>query len=341
MNHYPSSITDLHIELTDKCQASCPMCARNYLGGKERPFVGKKEITLDQFKRWFSPVFLKKIKNFYACGNYGDPILAKDCLEIFQYVRKFTDGRLAIHTNGSARTKKWWSQLADAMAGHHDVVFGIDGYKESHKLYRRGTDWDKIIENAVSFIDAGGNARVDTLIFEHNENEIEDFKRDMLRLGFKEVNIKYTKRFYNMEKFPVYDNQGNYEYDLKPSSEKSSSIQFINLNEIKKNIDIWRSLVDNSEIKPRCIEKKEIYIDAGGFVYPCCWIGSDMLEEPIEATLDLHHLRNRFVLDTQNHFQKFKNFNLESYTLESIILNDHWNFLKDKKPWTCIKNCKK
>jgi hypothetical protein len=38
-------ITDLHIELTDKCQASCPMCGRNKNGGVERPFVGQHEVT--------------------------------------------------------------------------------------------------------------------------------------------------------------------------------------------------------------------------------------------------------------------------------------------------------
>ena len=36
---YPSTIDAIHIELTDKCQAACPMCARNYNGGIERPFI--------------------------------------------------------------------------------------------------------------------------------------------------------------------------------------------------------------------------------------------------------------------------------------------------------------
>ena len=98
-------ITDLHIELTDKCQASCPMCGRNKNGGAERPFVGQHEVTLEQFQQWFSPTWLAKLDNFYACGNYGDPIIAQDCLEIFEYVRQVNPiTRLSIHTNGSARS---------------------------------------------------------------------------------------------------------------------------------------------------------------------------------------------------------------------------------------------
>jgi hypothetical protein len=50
---YPTAITNLHIELTDKCQASCPMCGRNNNGGAERPFVGQHDITIEQFKQWF------------------------------------------------------------------------------------------------------------------------------------------------------------------------------------------------------------------------------------------------------------------------------------------------
>ena len=75
--NYPNSIKSVHIELTNKCQASCPMCARNYSGGKEREYLKLNEITLDNFKNWFPIEFLERLDNFYACGNYGDPIIAK------------------------------------------------------------------------------------------------------------------------------------------------------------------------------------------------------------------------------------------------------------------------
>lgn len=339
MNNYPLNITDIHIELTDKCQASCPMCARNYMGGKERSFVGQNDITLAQFKNWFSPDFLKNIANFYACGNYGDPIIAKDCLEIFEYVRSCTDGRLSIHTNGGARNKQWWTHLAHVMKGTHDVTFGIDGFKDSHVLYRKGTDWDKIIENATAFIEAGGYAKVDTLVFEHNEDEIEKFKEEMLNLGFKHVNVKHTGRFYNMEKYPVYNDNGEHLYDLKPSS-KSQVVSFVNLDEIRDNIKIWENFVDSKTINPKCVSKKEIYVDARGSVLPCCWVGSDMIEEPLSVSMSIHDLRNRFVDNTKTNFSKFVGLNLNHKTIDEILQGDQWDFLNNNKPWTCIKNCK-
>jgi MoaA/NifB/PqqE/SkfB family radical SAM enzyme len=341
-NSYPKNVTDLHIELTDKCQASCPMCARNYNGGVERPFVGKHDISLEDFKSWFSPEFLSSIKNFYACGNYGDPIIAKDCLEIFQYVRQHTDGRLSIHTNGSARTVKWWENLAKAMSGHHEVTFGIDGFAESHVLYRRGTDWNKIIENATAFINAGGVATVDCLVFKHNEHEIEEFTAEMLKIGFKSVNIKSTGRFYDMEKFPVLSTTRETEYYLEPVERQDyKKINFLKLADLSNDIKLWQDIVDQTEILPKCIQKKEIYVDARGTVYPCCWIGSDMIEQPLAVSLPIHDLRNKFVENTKSTFKNFNDLNLNLTTITEILNSDAWNVLNsNEKPWTCSKNCK-
>lgn len=342
-NSYPKNITDLHIELTDKCQASCPMCARNYSGGAERPFVGQHDITLEQFESWFPPEFLKGIKNFYACGNYGDPIIAKECLEIFKYVRSCTDGRLSIHTNGSARSTNWWTNLAGVLSGLHEVVFGIDGFAESHALYRRGTDWQKIIDNARAFITAGGTASVDCLVFKHNQHEIEDFKKEMLSIGFKSVNVKSTGRFYDMQKFPVLNTEGRVQYYLEPVAlDEYKTINFLKLDELSKDITLWQDIVNRTEVVPKCVSKKEIYVDARGTVYPCCWVGFDMVEEPLDVTMPIHDLRNKMVKNTNLHFGIFNKLNLNLMHIDEIFNSSSWNVVYESAtpPWTCVKNCK-
>jgi MoaA/NifB/PqqE/SkfB family radical SAM enzyme len=339
---YPRNYTSIHIELTDKCQASCPMCARNYNGGAERPFVGQSEITLEDFKRWVDVEILENLYYFYACGNYGDPIIAKDCLEIFRYVRENSDTRLSIHTNGGARNTKWWHDLADAMRGDHEVTFGIDGFADSHVLYRRGTDYNKIIDNAKAFIDNGGYATVDTLIFKHNEDEAKAFEEEMLRIGFKSVNFKSTQRFYDMDKFPVQDTKGNLEYYLEPpTKEPFKRMNFLKLEDISKDISIWENIVATTNVDPKCMNKNEIYIDSRGNVLPCCWVGSDMLEEPLDVSLTIHNLRNKLVDNTKEHFGKFTGLNLNDLPLDYILESEAWALLHDKdiKPWICTKNC--
>ena len=73
-------IKKVHIELTDKCQAQCPMCARNHNGGNDRKHITNNDVSINQFKEWFPESFIQKLDLFYASGNYGDPAFAKDCL---------------------------------------------------------------------------------------------------------------------------------------------------------------------------------------------------------------------------------------------------------------------
>lgn len=336
---YPKHITDLHIELTDKCQASCPMCARNINGGREREFVGNYDIKLEQFKQWFPIDFINNLKHFYSCGNYGDPIIAQDCLEIYEYVRSINQHcHLGIHTNGSARDTKWWTKLAKILGDNHTCTFGIDGFEESHVLYRRGTNWNKIIDNAKAFIDNGGRAEVDCLVFKHNEHQIEEFKNQMLSLGFFKVNLKYTRRFYDMKKFPVEDIHGNIEYYLEPAG-REAPIHFLPLEKISKDISIWEKVVDQTILKPKCVERSEIYVDARGNVFPCCWIGSDWIEQPIKENLTIQKLRNLVVEDTKEKFKSLGVINLNTTSVYNIPWTELSNQLQEIKPWTCVKNC--
>ena len=173
----------IHLEVTSKCQASCPMCVRNIQGGVESPALQISEITLDQFKEWFPVDFIKQLDKVYMCGNTGDPIIAKDTLKIFEYLR-VTNTRLelSMNTNGSARSWQFWKGLAKLNV---KIRFGIDGLMGSHELYRIGTSWVKILDNAKHFIKEGGDATWDMLVFDHNKHEVDTCREMSELLGFK------------------------------------------------------------------------------------------------------------------------------------------------------------
>jgi len=108
-----TEIKDVHLEITSKCQARCPMCPRRIGGGPLNPLIHLVEINLDTFKKWFPTEFLIQLDSLFMCGNLGDPIIAQDTLEIYQYIRSINPKiRLAMHTNGSARDINWWEELA-------------------------------------------------------------------------------------------------------------------------------------------------------------------------------------------------------------------------------------
>ena len=72
----------LHIEISSKCTVKCPRCPRTEL----RPDSLNKEITLGEFKSAFDSATLSKIDDIVFCGDIGDPIYARDFLNICRYI---------------------------------------------------------------------------------------------------------------------------------------------------------------------------------------------------------------------------------------------------------------
>jgi MoaA/NifB/PqqE/SkfB family radical SAM enzyme len=251
-------IRTLHLEITSKCQAACPMCGRNLQGGIDTPFMTISEITIDKFKNWLPIEFIKQLDRLYMCGNLGDPIMASDTLEIFSYIRNNNKTiHLSMNTNGSARNAVWWQSLAKLNVS---VRFGIDGLEDTHSIYRINTDYKKIIENAKSFIDAGGYAIWDMLVFDHNKHQVVDCKNLSIELGFKEFFSKNTSRF-NNSVLTVLDKEGRTRYTIQATD---------------RSVELSNNIVQASgschTISCKAKEQASIYISATGNVVPCCWL---------------------------------------------------------------------
>lgn len=251
-----SQIRDIHLELTSKCQARCPMCPRRVNGGPMNPLFTPTEIDLPTFKQWFSVDFIQQLDSLFMCGNLGEPIIAQDCLDIFRYLRECNPRmRLSMHTNGSARSEQWWWALAQVGVR---VTFGIDGLGDTHALYRIGTDYDRILNNASEFIKAGGEAEWHMLVFKHNEHQIEDCRKISDSMGFKKFIVKHTSRFKNNQ-FHVLDDSGRTINILYPS-ERSTALTSNVLS------------ITPAEIQCKAKKHSQLYISADGTISPCCWL---------------------------------------------------------------------
>ena len=221
----------MHLELTNGCNSKCPMCPRYITnGGKINPLLKLDEVSLDQFKDWFDVEFVKKLHWVMSCGNYGDPIVAKDMLEIYDYMRSNNQQMgLRVHTNASARSTDWWKELGKMcnLSERGDyITFSIDGLEDTNHLYRRGTVFSKILENVKAFISAGGIAHWDYIVFRHNEHQVDTAFKIAKKLGFKNFNIKRTSRWNWFDEnglgmYDVKDKKGNIIYTYRqPLNEK-------------------------------------------------------------------------------------------------------------------------
>jgi hypothetical protein len=182
----------LNIELSDHCNAGCPLCARHTKGTSiTKDYVGLSILNVDKFKKWFDEYIIDDISGICICGNFGDPMTCNDLPKILKYLNNNTN--ISIHTNGGLKSSAWWIQLAKSMEHLSDdshVVFWLDGLEDTLHLYRRGVDYHKVVKNAKTFIEAGGRAHWGFLQFAHNEHQLDEVKRRAKEFGFAHFHTK-------------------------------------------------------------------------------------------------------------------------------------------------------
>ena len=72
----------IYLEITNRCQASCPMCSRNYCGGLPNPNLVLNDWTLDDFRKIITPEVLQQIDVLTFIGNFGDCIVNNNFLDM-------------------------------------------------------------------------------------------------------------------------------------------------------------------------------------------------------------------------------------------------------------------
>lgn len=275
-------IRTIHLEVTQNCQASCPMCDRNQNGGAVNPHINLDELTLEDCKRIFEPNFIKQLNTMYMCGNLGDPIIARDTLEIFQYFRNHNPNIwLSMNTNGGARDEEWWKELATTFGRLGTVIFSVDGLSDTNGIYRQGVSWTNVERSIKAFIAAGGRARWDFLIFEHNQHQVKAAEAISKEWGFEKFVAKKTARFVTLdsrakESHQAIDRKGNITAELKKPDERyvNSALKKQTLLELKYgSMDAY---YQQTPIRCKVKDEGSLFITAEGLALPCCWTAGRM-----------------------------------------------------------------
>ena len=336
-------LKNIHLEISNNCQAKCPMCARNHHSGLPNPLLKLNNWTLDEFKEIITAEVLSIIDKIYFCGNFGDPILNDDLIPMCDYIKNTNPNvTVSIHTNGAARKISWWKDLYNVLPKNHMVHFAIDGLEDTHHLYRVGTKYEDVIRNATAFIEEGGLAEWTFIKFKHNEHQVDECKERAQLLKFNQFQLKSSSRFLGEPTYNVLDKSGNVTHILElPSEEKDS---FLDLSIINS----YKDLIKDAEIHCLVQDLKEIYIDAHKKLLPCCWLSS------IPTT---YHAPNGFVSeqlikDINNQYNnliedlggrelidaKIGIKNILESTKWQTVWKKYWN---DEKLITCARGCGK
>ena len=207
---------------------------------------------------------ISKLDKMFMCGNYGDPAAGKYTLDIYRQFRKINnDIVLGMNTNGALQNTAWWHELGNMFNQPRDyVVFSIDGLEDTNHVYRKNVSWSKLMQNAASYISAGGSAHWDMLVYQHNEHQVDQCKQLARDMGFSWFRTKVSKR-------PL-------------------------VNGLKLPIDFFTNKIESTDIDCHALKEKSAYIDAQGRMSPCCWLGSRQIDfvtdfEQIQQTWQGQH----------------------------------------------------
>ena len=305
---------------------------------------------------------IKKLEIILFCGVHGDPGMAKDLYEICEYIATTNPKTsVRINTNGGMRKPEFWKKMGELFAKQRQdhwkwmITFSIDGLEDTNHLYRRNVEWSKVTANAQAFINAGGIAEWDYLIFKYNEHQIDQAIALSKSMGFLNFHPKKALGVDNgkqLQKMSAMNRDGELDYWIEPPQEeknrnlsnpintqvieqywKFDTDHYKRLKAEKKTLNNYPHLIakayellekentdvlDSAKIDCKATTMtggKEVFIDNFGRVIPCCYIGTHL--NGVHS--DSHSLQLHYEVEKYG----WEKFDLNQHTLEEILEAHH------------------
>ena len=244
----PSYYYSFAIDLTNRCNGKCIFCPRNNFSKKVNP---RSELDLNIFKKVFDHDYLNHISSIIINGNLGEPTFYSKMFEFLDYISEINSKvNIFMSTNGSIRPSWWWKELAKKMEFNKGNIirFALDGLHDTHHLYR-GTHYKIVLRNLMTYINAGGKADWQFIVFKHNEHQLEQAKKIASSMGCSGF-VTLVSRHYQEEGLE------------RPTMLKNAKTKVELCSESNR---------DHLFCTP--IENRHLYMSHEGFIYPCCDYG--------------------------------------------------------------------
>lgn len=225
------------IEPANYCNLHCPQCPTGV------GVISKKAslLSLENFKKSIDALSPELIYlNLYF---QGEPTLNKELPEMVRYATE-KGVMTSISTNGHFLSTNVCKSLKEARLGK--LIVSLDGAdEESYVKYRRGGDFNKVIDGIANAVKSGLKVELQCLLLSSTENQRDEIKALGDKLGVWKTTFK-TAQFYNSD-------------SLMPADEKNSRYKKGSLT-IKRKLHnrCWRVI-------------SGIVITTDGEVLPCCF----------------------------------------------------------------------
>lgn len=352
----------IHLEISSNCNSRCLDCQR-YIPATDivnpNIDIGKKGLVdMNMIENIFDDHICQNARYLNLTGTYGDFITHPDVFEIlFKIGKKITNFKdvrikndlrpnliLMAETNGGLHSTHWWRELATIINDFYDtssnIIFGIDGINdEMHQLYRRGVNYNKVLENAKELSSNDVNTTWSMIVFEHNKDYIPEAEKLSIEYGFKKFKIRRSRnRFKNVDKYSI-------EKVKKKNISNSEIENYKSYNAATKVNDELNSV--SCEWK----NKNQISIDYTGRVWQCCYFSFFYHIRPINENQDnikelslLERKKSGLYYYEQNYDVNWNNVNyhyLSKILNHTFFINDLPNSISNNNSYPRIKQCEK
>jgi hypothetical protein len=207
------------------------------------------------------------------------------------------------------------------MNGYGQIDFGIDGLQDTLHLYRKNVKYNQAIENAQAFIRAGGRAQWNFIVFKHNEHQVDTVKNLSKTLGFFNVLIRKTGRFFNhatVEELSSWPVESKTDYVIEPPVGKEYRNQsMLFLPDLKKQYADIKDYFNTTEIKCDALHGRKVAINAEGLVLPCNFFNHNLYDRRFYEDGVLPGANKLSSVNEKNQVRTF----LESYGLNNLNIN--------------------
>jgi len=332
---YLEEIKKIQFELSNFCNANCVGCRRT----DHRTLTEKYEIRtapktfldVELIHKLVTDPVMKHVREIEFCGTIDEPLAHRDFLEILQILFNVNPNYLIrIHTNGAVRNKEFYVKMAKILTRfeNHEVRFSIDGLAESHRLYRGDLDYNKIIENAKSFLSVGGTAVWQMLQFPWNETEVEACGQMAKELNFKKFIVRRDRT--HSSTFTV-DYIKDKREKAEPAPPKFGPID-LTLTE------------DDNIITCHYQNEKMVFVNHEGKIFPCCFMSNMNLTRISDLSLHFSNNVTDVYGDEFNSLHEHTASEIMDHIWYSEKLTDSWNNTysgENPKLLVCSKSCGK
>ncbi len=240
---YPYSLTT---EPTNRCNLKCLECPT----GNNTSTRNKGEIDFETYKKIIDEV--KDYMIYQMIYFQGEPFLNKNIYKLIKYSDQ-NKIYTTTSTNGHYLTKENCQKIIQS--GLKKIIISLDGVNQKTlEKYRIGVNYDKIITGIQTLVEEKKQTtsrfpviHLQFLVFNHNQHQINDFKKLAKYLKVDEIELKSAQ----IENFKEND-------WLMPSNKKFARYdQSFNIKSKLSNrcIRIWNTLV----------------VSWDGYIVPCCF----------------------------------------------------------------------